>query len=133
VVAVSIAGRFWEKVEKTPTCWLWTGAVNGNGYGNFNESGRYVGAHRVAYELVIGPIPADLTLDHLCRVRLCVNPSHLEPVTNGDNVRRGMSVPALNARKTHCKRGHPFDARNTYRRPDGSRQCRACRRIGVPA
>lgn len=87
--------RFWEKVDKTPSCWLWTGAISGGtGYGSFatmlgrNER-KGVGAHRWAYEALVGPIPEGLVLDHLCAVRRCVRPEHLEPVTIGENNRRG--------------------------------------------
>ncbi|MDP9224875.1 MAG: HNH endonuclease [Actinomycetota bacterium] len=83
-------------------------------------------AHRVAYELLVGPIPEGLTLDHLCRNTSCVNPQHLEPVTVRENVLRGMGWGAKNKRKTHCHRGHPFDAKNTLRIPGGTRKCRTC-------
>ena len=86
------------------------------------------GAHRVAYELLIGPIPAGLELDHLCRNRLCVNPAHLEPVTRQTNQHRGASVSGISVRATHCPEGHPYDADNTYVRPNGHRVCRECAR-----
>ncbi len=117
-----IEQRFWAKVHKTETCWLWTGSLNADGYGNFR--GR--GAHRVAYELVIGPIPEGHTLDHLCRVRHCVRPDHLEPLTLGENVLRGEGWSALNARKTHCPQGHAYTPENTLLYRD-HRYCRACR------
>jgi hypothetical protein len=119
------ADRFWEKVEKTPTCWIWTASRDPAGYGRFE--GAY--PHRFAYQLLVGPIPAGLDLDHACRVRHCVNPSHLEPVTHRVNVLRGISPMAINARKVICKRGHPFDETNTRR--NGTR--RACRKCGVLA
>jgi hypothetical protein len=80
----------------------------------------------VAYELAIGPIPEGLTIDHLCRNRGCVNPAHLEAVTNRTNLLRGDGIAALNARKTHCKRGHEFTPENTYVWREGTRACRAC-------
>ena len=84
-------------------------------------------SHRLAYELEIGPIPAGLEIDHLCRVRNCVNPAHLEPVTHAENIRRGTGPLAENARKTECVHGHPLEGANLYVRPgDGHRQCRAC-------
>ena len=83
------AERFWAMVQKTSTCWLWTGSLKVEGYGHFRADGGMWRAHRWAYENGVGPIPAGLTLDHLCRVRACVRPSHLEPVTQGENNRRG--------------------------------------------
>jgi hypothetical protein len=120
--------RLWVKIRKTETCWLWTGTPDSSGYGqiSINRVKRLV--HRVVYELLIGPIPDGLTLDHLCRVRLCCNPAHLEPVTGIKNVMRGESLNARNGRKTACVHGHSFDLINTYWRPDGTRQCRECRR-----
>ena len=82
---------------------------------------------RVAYEMVVGPIPDGLQIDHLCRVRNCVNPDHLEPVTPRENTMRGYSIQAQNARKTHCIHGHPFEG-NTYARPDGNRECAVCKK-----
>lgn len=81
--------RFAEKVNKTETCWLWTGARNAKGYGTIRDGKRQRNAHRVAYELFVGPIPAGLVIDHLCRTRNCVRPDHLDPVTNQVNVKRG--------------------------------------------
>jgi hypothetical protein len=120
--------RFFAKVEKTDTCWLWTGAKNQDGYGRFRLDGRKVQAHRFAYELLVDPIPEGLELDHTCRVRHCVRPDHLEPVTHRENIVRGVGVGKWNARKTHCKHGHPFDAENTYINVRlNRRSCRACR------
>lgn len=121
--------RFWEQVDKTSDCWIWRGPMKSTGYGQINwgktEDGKKIVryAHRVSYELSVGPIPTGLTLDHLCRNTVCVNPEHLEPVTQSENTRRGG-----NGRKTHCSRGHRFTTDNTYVRPDGTgwRGCRAC-------
>ncbi len=118
--------RFWSKVEKTPTCWLWHGARS-KGYGQFSVNGKLIRAHRLAYEDTVGPIPAGLTLDHLCRVHACVNPTHLEPVDNRTNVLRGVGPSALNARQTHCQYGHRFTESNIYWSPKG-RLCRICKR-----
>lgn len=124
-----VADRFWALVTKTETCWLFAN-VQSNGYGSLSgavTNGRSNLAHRVAYELLIGPIPEGLQLDHLCRVRNCVNPEHLEPVTPWENTMRSTSISAVNARKTECLRGHPFSDENTYYSKDGRRYCIACR------
>lgn len=111
----------------TGTCWIWTAAHSRNGYPQIRVGGAADGsakyAHRVIYELLIGPIPDGHDLDHLCRQTLCVNPGHLEPVTHGENVRRGG-----NAAKTHCPAGHPFNDENTYHPPSHPthRLCRSC-------
>ena len=124
--------RFWEKVEVrgTDDCWLWTAYTMVNGYGLFGLSkGQTTLAHRFAYQDRVGPIPEGLQIDHLCRVRHCVNPAHLEPVTQLENVRRG-NGGANQTSKTHCPNGHPYSDENTYSppcRPTG-RYCRACRR-----
>ena len=123
--------RFWAKVEKTDSCWFWTGAKIQGGYGSFTDGrGSSVPAHRLAYELLVGPIPEGLVIDHLCRTPGCVNPSHLEPVTVRENTMRGESGSARNARKTHCDNGHAFSISNTYLYPRSSRKrrCRACKR-----
>jgi hypothetical protein len=107
-------------------CIEYTGVAERTGYGRITRDGQRTGAHRASYELVRGPIPLGLTLDHLCRNRICVHPGHLEPVTIRENVLRGKTLPARNAAKTHCDHGHPFDDGNTYITPMGKRQCRAC-------
>ena len=112
-------------------CWLWSGAPNSCGYGQLQVSGRPWRAHRYIYEKLVGPIPSGLQLDHLCRVRLCVNPAHLEPVNNRENVLRGVGRTAENARKTHCARGHEYTPENTrYQFHAGrpQRRCIICRR-----
>lgn len=125
--------RFWSRVNKTDTCWLWTGTGSrtGLGYGRFQpELGnpRLVGSHRWAYEQLVGPIPPGLHLDHLCRTPSCVNPAHLEPVTNRENQLRGVGFPARNAAKTHCPQGHPYAGPNLYIAANGGRICRTCLR-----
>ncbi len=115
-----------DRGHETP-CWVWDRGLDGYGYGRMR--GRR--AHRVSYELHVGPIPEGLDLDHLCRVRNCVNPAHLEPVTRAENVLRGVSRPAENARKTHCIHGHALTPDNVYvppKRP-GMRYCLRCRDI----
>lgn len=90
---------------------------------------KEMGLHRVMYLAYVGPVPDGLVLDHLCRNRACINPWHLEPTTQGENVYRGASLWAENKRKTHCKRGHPFAGYNLFTRHDGRRVCRACRSL----
>jgi hypothetical protein len=113
--------------EPNSGCWLWTGAVHPLGYGGFYFRGKRWPAYRVSYTLLRGEIPAGLQLDHLCRTPACVNPDHLEPVTQGENQRRGVGFSGKNARKTHCPKGHPYDENNTLRhRTTGARKCRQC-------
>lgn len=118
--------RFWHYVEITPSCWLWTAAIT-DGYGSIHSSylRRNLRAHRFAYELLVGPIPVGLQLDHLCRVRRCVNPAHLEPVTARENIMRGVGMGARNARRTHCPKGHPYEGDNLLLDKTG-RRCRTC-------
>lgn len=128
--------RFVAKVHVTPAgCWEWTASRNKEGYGRFavKADGRWVMAlaHRVAYELFFGPMPAGLESDHLCRNRPCANPWHLEAVTHKENDRRGIAgiVNAARMRgKTHCPQGHPYDRSNTYVRVEGWRRCKECNR-----
>jgi hypothetical protein len=128
---------FWARVEKTDSCWLWQGPLTDKGYGDIHvrdvsrpSRQRSVRVHRLTYEWAIGPIPKGLVIDHLCRVRNCVNPEHLEAVTQGENTKRGQTFVADNLRKTHCPQKHPYDAANTipYRNTHGgiSRYCRIC-------
>ncbi len=123
--------RFWSKVEKTESCWLWKGATARYGYfwsGERTPRGnpRTVKAHRWAYEHLRGPIPAGLTIDHLCKTTACVNPSHMEVVPAGENALRGDGPAALNARKTHCIRGHKLAGDNLVIE-GAQRKCRTCR------
>jgi hypothetical protein len=113
-------------------CWEWSASRDSSGYGSIKVNGSWRGAHRIAYELIEGPIPAGLQLDHLCRVRHCVNPAHLEPVTPRENTMRSpIAFCALNAQKTFCKHGHEFTPGNTYINAEGRRTCRACQRAAV--
>jgi len=124
--AIPLAVRVWKRITKTDTCWLWAEPLRA-GYGMIkNEGGRPVGAHRVVYELLVGPIPDGLHLDHLCRVRNCVNPTHLEPVTRRENILRGESFAAANRAKTHCPQGHEYNGMNTRVSQSGKRHCRPC-------
>ena len=130
--------RFWAKVDKTDACWLWTAHCNQGGYGRFWTGTEWQVAHRFAYELLVGPIPKGLDLDHLCRVRHCVNPTHLEPVTRAENLRRGTpprreknpKCAQWQRTKTHCPRGHEYTPENTYVLPSrpNARYCRTCHR-----
>lgn len=113
-------------IEQGDGCWRWLGHLTSSGYGSIWRGGQHYRAHRVAYEIFVGPIPEGLVIDHLCRNRGCVNPAHMEPVTPHENWRRGESVTVKHARKTHCKWGHPFDDANTRYRPSGARRCRIC-------
>ena len=120
--------RFEEKYIPEPNsgCWLWLGALTHNGYAVLSIGGKTERAHRWAYASAHGPIPPDMELDHLCRVRCCVNPSHLEVVTSAENGKRS----PFKGSKTHCVRGHEFTDKNTYWRKEGRRNCLECRRIG---
>jgi hypothetical protein len=127
--------RIMEKISPEPNsgCWLWKGAATSAGYGEIHVPGRGGRlAHRFLYEMLRGPIPDGLQLDHLCRVRCCVNPDHLEPVTCRDNLRRSPLVARMRGEsqrnKTHCPAGHPYDATNTYWYRN-RRNCRECSRI----
>jgi hypothetical protein len=124
--------RIRSKIKKTPAHWEWTGTIGSEGYGFFRTPDGQLLAHRVVWELLVGPIPEGLTLDHIkerCGLRSCVKvladefgPAHLEPVTRGENSLRGDGPTAVNARKTHCPRGHPYEY--AY----GQRICRECLR-----
>lgn len=129
--------RILQRTEIVPgpldtPCWVWTGAGRRYGYiavGSIADgSYRNARVHRVAYEHLVGPVPADLVLDHLCKVPKCLNPDHLQPVTQRVNLLRGDTITAQHAAKTHCIHGHAFDASNT-RRDRRGRRCRTCERI----
>lgn len=125
------APRFWALVDKSGPvpegrpelgpCWIWRGVKNREGYGRFRlfDNVRIM-AHRFAFEVQVGPMPDGLEPDHLCRVRACVNPSHIEPVTQAENIRRRSQA------KTHCVRGHEFTPQNTYHQPSSPDHWRSC-------
>lgn len=121
--------RLADKFTVGDGCWQWQAARKPSGYGVFRDAGKNRPAHRVVYEVFVGPVPAGLDLDHLCRNRGCVRPDHLEPVTRSENLRRGIGGEARReqaAAMTTCKNGHPWTPENT--RQGKQRHCRACAR-----
>lgn len=134
---MALAARNWVEAPgplATP-CHKWTGSLGPGGYGRIHYGGRNTGAHRFRYHTEVAPVPRELVIDHLCRVPGCTNPEHLEPVTCGENIRRGLTGHAHRERalaQTHCKRGHPFDAENTQFSRRGHRRCRTCIRANRP-
>lgn len=124
-----IEDRFWEKVDASGDCWEWTAATMKGDYGAFWDATATRAAHVVAWELLVGPMPVGLQLDHLCQNPLCVNPDHLEPVTPRENTHRSHGPTGVNARRTHCSKGHALTDENVRlrRTPHGwARQCRTC-------
>lgn len=118
--------------EPMSGCWLWTGALS-CGYGVIGVNGRSMRAHRWSYERDKGPIPPELEIDHLCRVKCCVNPDHLEAVTHSVNISRTDSPAkgrAFQLAKTHCPQGHPYSGDNLYVYKN-IRGCRACRDAAI--
>ena len=117
--------RFISKIDSTGECWLWKGGSRGHGYGAMNINGKTTPAHRISYELFKGSIPEGLVIDHLCRIHQCVNPKHLEAVTQGENIRRGKVVAPIV--KICCDAGHEYSEENTIYNPTtGKRRCREC-------
>ncbi len=124
-----LPARYWDKVRpQSNGCWLWMSHLNWKGYPEFWFDGRSRMAHRFAFQRLVGSVMDGLTLDHTCDTPACVNIEHLRPATHRDNILRGSCPPALNAVKTHCPQGHPYDEVNTYFGHKGWRMCRACRR-----
>lgn len=132
---MGIEERLLSKVIPEPNsgCWLWVGAINSGGYGHITVANKTASAHRVSYRAFKCDVPDGMDLDHLCRIRCCVNPDHLEPVTRSINCRRGLTSQAGAAKqraKTHCPRGHEYTPDNTYTH-SGQRKCKTCRRAAV--
>ncbi|MFY1862077.1 HNH endonuclease signature motif containing protein [Achromobacter xylosoxidans] len=122
--------RIDEKIVKASDgCWNWTGTKQKTGHGRIKVDKRNRCAHRVVFELLRGSIPDGLVLDHLCRNPSCVNPEHLEPVTQRENLLRGKTIIAANAAKTHCPHGHPYAGDNLKINVNGQRVCVTCSRI----
>ncbi len=124
-----LSQRFYDKVApNSGGCWRWTAGHDHQGYAYFWLDGKTHRAHNVAYKALVGSIPDGLELDHLCHVRDCVNPAHLEAVTHKENVLRGVGFSAQNAVKTHCPKGHEYNELNTHTTKEGWRHCRVCDR-----
>lgn len=129
-----VKDRIARNIRRQETgCWLWTGSLTNQGYGSMQVDGVGTTAHRAAYQALVGPVPEGLVLDHLCRNRRCCNPAHLEPVRQRENTLRSpIALGAINAAKTHCPHGHPYDDANTYvyhYRNTTVRRCRECARL----
>ena len=130
-----LKNRFYSKVNKTESCWLWTRGLDGNGYGSFGiGTGKCYSAHRVSLwldgrlESYTAKKDKSDYVDHICRVPTCVNPEHLRVVTHKVNIlENSLSVTAINANKTHCNHGHEFTPENTYyRKENNCRYCKKC-------
>lgn len=126
VISENSKRKFETKFQKTDSCWVWTDHVTKNGYGKIRFDYKDYYAHRLSYFLYKGPILKNLQIDHLCRNRRCVNPKHLEMVTQKINLMRGNGQCAKNAKKTHCPQNHEYKPENTYVDKKGSRHCRMC-------
>lgn len=122
--------RRYSVVDPATDCWNWKRKLTHEGYGHMTVRNKTCLAHRASYEAFVGPIPHGLTIDHLCGNPSCVNPAHLEPVTMKENLARGNSFSAVNAKKTHCNSGHPLSGTNLYL-CKGRRQCRRCNAAAV--
>lgn len=125
---MSLADRLLKRTTKISGCWLWKGATNDKGYGQIKVNGKTTYVHRASYEFHVGPIPEGAVLDHICRVPSCLNPAHLDAVTQKENIRRGRlpGLLELQKQKKFCPSGHEYSDTNTYLNHRGSRNCKVC-------
>ena len=135
----SLPTKFWQQVDInfSSGCWIWTGVHFDSGYARYRNKSLSSSerAHRVVYETLVGPIPNGLVLDHLCEIKDCVNPMHVEPVTDSENLHRsGITNNSINRAKTHCIKGHEFTRENTIIARNGTKRvCRTCQLAAMAA
>lgn len=123
----TVAERILSNIENWKDCWNWKGTVSKD-YAVMKLHSRQVRVHRLIYELLVAPIPKGYVVDHVCKNKKCINPNHLQPVTSKENTLRGTSIPAINSKKTHCKRGHSLEGGNLLKGQGNHRRCKLCKR-----